>query len=284
MTKIHSERKREKFRDKVAKLTEVLKSSPLFLIGLVAIFLIAGILIAVSKRFLSPSQQVVVHPFEVSSDLAKDLMISGTTVSDIVSDDANKIAIEGGQFSGLVPGSSSNHFGAIPKTVHIPVKTSIPLTTKGISLDDAIQIYDWLRYDQVIISGDIYAADKTHAYVRMRVEGNRIEDSWVTPFDPSLPLEDTLKAESIRAMVRINPDLVGRMYLKNHDLPNALKTFAGWTRIEPLNPLPITPCLHLRRRHGTRGRFRCSPGGCDSSKSSDQPGCSRRRGRKSREG
>jgi tetratricopeptide (TPR) repeat protein len=233
-----SKRRREKFKERVARLTEALKSSPLFLIGLVAVFLIVGILIAVSKRFLSPSQQVVVHPFEVSSDLAKDLKISGNAMSDIVSDDANEIVIEGGQFSGVSAGSSSSHFGAIPKTVHIPVKTSIPLTIKGISLDDAIQIYDWLRYKQVIISGDVYATDSTHAFVRMRVEGSEDDGSWSTPFNPSAPLEDTLKAESIRAMIRINPELVGRMYLKNHDLPNALATFAGWASTKPLNPLP----------------------------------------------
>ncbi len=239
ITKIRSsKRRREKLKERLATLTEALKSSPLFLIGLVAVFLIVGILIAVSKRFLSPSQQVVVHPFEMSSDLAKDLKTSGNAISDIVSDDANEIVIEGGQFAGVSAGSSSNHFGIIPQTVHIPVKTSIPLTIKGISLDDAIQIYDWLRYKQVIISGDIYATDSTHAFVRMRVEGSENDGSWVTPFNPSIPLEDTLKTASIRAMVRINPDLVGRMYLKNHDLPNALTTFAGWAHTNPLNPLP----------------------------------------------
>jgi tetratricopeptide (TPR) repeat protein len=239
ISKIRSgESTREKFADKVTKLTEILKSSPLFLIGLVAVFLIAGILIAVSKRFLSPSQQVVVHPFELSSELAKQLLTSGNTISDIISDDANQIAIDGGQFSGLSAGSTSSHFGAIPRTVHIPVKTSIPITIKGISLDDAIQIYDWMRYNQVVISGDVYATDKAHAFIRMRVEGNGIDGSWVTPFDPSAPLEDTLKIESERAMTRINPDLVGRMYLKNHDMSGALRTFASWARTEPLNPTP----------------------------------------------
>ena len=236
--KMRTKRTQESFKDKVARWTELLKSSPLFLLGLVAVFLIFGIVLAVARRFFSPSQQVVVHQFEISPELAKALMISGNAVSDIVSDDANRIAIEGGTFSGLTPGSSSSHFGSIPKTVHIPVKTSVPLSIKGISLDDAIQIYDWLRYDQVFLSGDIYATDKTHAYIRMRVEGSGIEGSWVTPFDPSLPLEDTLRAESIRAMIRINPDLVGRMYLNDHDMPNALRTFAGWARVEPLNPLP----------------------------------------------
>jgi hypothetical protein len=235
---MRSKRTQDKFKDEIAKWTEVLKSSPLFLIGLVAVSLIAGILIAVSARVLSPQQQVVVHPFEISADLAKNLMTSGNAVSDIVSDDANSIAIEGGLFSGMTPGSSSNHFGAIPDTVHIPVKTSLPLTIKGISLDDAIQIYDWLRYKQVIISGDIYATDKTHAYVRMRIEGNGIESSWVTSFDPSLPLDHTLRAESIRAMAQINPELTGRMYLQHHELPDALRTFTGWARVEPLNPLP----------------------------------------------
>ena len=215
-------------------LADIVKFAPLLLFGLIAIGLIGLALAAVVQRVVAPTAQVIVSPFQVSADLAKQLTITGDAISEMVSDDATTITVEGAQFHGLNPGSSGKHFGRLPLSVEIPVKTSIPFAIKGISVDDLVQVYDRLRYDQITVSGDLYS-DRGAVQLRMRAEGGKLDGvPIVTTVDPTQPVTDALKLATIRLMTRVNPALVGRMYLFEHDTPEAVTVFREWGELRSL--------------------------------------------------
>jgi len=172
----------------------------------------------------------------------------GKEVSDFLAADLNDIIQQG---SGLA-GSSyhagrsrtdqldswvSQPFDGIPR---IPVSKSYGIEIQGISVDQIINTWNSLRFDQHVISGDLVPAPGARYVLQVSLRSDRGFGHWASDaFLPSEPeLSVAIQALAERLVIDNNPEIAGRFYLANHQYSRAVPVFLRWLTWDPGAPEP----------------------------------------------
>jgi tetratricopeptide (TPR) repeat protein len=202
--------------------------------------LAVGCITATVLRMFSPEFMVTVQQFEISPEVANRLSLSGKSASDIVMDTLNNAATHAAQFHGAEYYAYDGHGTqpvALHQTIRIPVQTSYGIELKGISLDSLIQIYDKIRYQQWIISGDILSSPNG-LIARVRLNQDGVANSWETrPSAHASPSELVRNATNMMLTDEC-PELLGRAYLQQSQYTEAAEVFRQWAIHAPHNSEP----------------------------------------------
>jgi hypothetical protein len=101
-------------------------------LALTATIVVAGIWLFVSFMvgIFWPRPMVVVQPFEISEEVAKEVHVSGKNAANIFVDRVNTLANEGSMFRGNAY-SNSRHIGQVREMVKIPIESSFDFTIGG---------------------------------------------------------------------------------------------------------------------------------------------------------
>lgn len=202
----------------------------------VAVALLTGVLL---RRF-DYKQQIIVNDFLISApagaQLSGDL---GKEVSDLFANDLNDIIQEGSSYSGSTYSSSGRSkiappFDGVPK---VPVSKSYGIQIEGISIDQILSLWNSIRYDQQIISGDILpTSGKAGEYVlQISLRTDRAAYHWTSGRFSSSQGELTAMVRKVAEtyIKDTNPEIAGCYFIANRDYPDAAETFAEWLSREP---------------------------------------------------
>jgi len=222
------------------------KIGKLFSKPIAAISVLAGIGIGVAiavagiLRVVDPVPLMVVGPFEMpeSKDSAA---FTGKTLSNLLVDDLQDIIQDGNHFQGLKDTSSRKQYGKLPNTPEIPIQTSFGLEIKGISLDQMQSLWNYLRYHQQLIGGDLVITKNGGAEVVLRLTSKGMARHWETPVSPPLDyskVRDAVAYLAAELMSDMNPEITGRYFLGQHQYENAQEVLRQWVQREPVRPEP----------------------------------------------
>jgi hypothetical protein len=219
------------------------RSSVIFL----ALCMIFGLLGAVT-RVVSPEYIVTVQQFEISPAVSSTLSITGKGASDLVIDFLNRTGTDGSSFEGSDYYLYDRHGTqpvALKGTIRIPVENSYGIEVNGISLDNLRKLYDRIRYQQWIISGDIVSSpDGVIAKIRLDRDGSA--KSWQTDPVPHPIASKLVENATALMLAEENPELLGRAYLKQRQYTekqrqytNAAQVFQQWALRSPRDWKPF---------------------------------------------
>ncbi len=219
--------------------------------------LVAGLLL---RRFDS-KQQLIVNDFlvtapggaTVSGDLGKE-------VADLFANDLNDIIQGGSSYSGIGYSTSGKYrqtppFDGVPR---VPVSKSYGLQIEGVSVDEILKIWNDVRYDQQVISGDILPTkSKTPEYV-LQISLRTDEAGYHWTSQPFAASHDEMASEVRRvaeAFVKdTNPEIAGCYFLSltPPDYADAVETFTEWLKREPQR---AEPNLYLAKTFIQQGNY-----------------------------
>lgn len=191
-----------------------------------------------------PEPRVTVQQFEISSELANRVSVSGQTASDIVVDILNESAKNAADFQGTDYYDYSFHTSqplALRTTLTVPLQASYGIVINGISLDSLVQLYDRQRYQQWTIGGDIISSPKG-LIGRIRLNRGAAANSWETPLSTVATPADLVREATYKMLTSVDPEILGRSYLQQHMFPEAEEVFRQW---EAANPLDWEPTYYL---------------------------------------
>jgi Tfp pilus assembly protein PilF len=195
----------------------------------------------------APKQQIIVSNFLVSAPPGTGLSADfGKEVSDLFTSDLNDIFQQGSAYAGSsyiasATGSSklAQPFDTVP---NIPVDKSYGIEIEGVSIDQILKIWKDIRYDQQLISGDIFpAGNNTGQYIlQISLRSDEAAYHWSSlPFSASqseMPSTVLRLAETF--VEDINPEIAGRFFIANKNYPDALRVFTEWLKRQPGRPEP----------------------------------------------
>jgi tetratricopeptide (TPR) repeat protein len=209
-------------------------------LALIATVVVVGLWLFVSFMLgiFSPRPMVVVQPFEISEEVAKQLHLSGKNAADIFVDRLNSLANDGRAFRGNVY-SSGKHFGRVSEMIKIPVESSFGIEFKGVPVDAVVALFNRVRYQQVPVRGDVTL---TASGVAIRVRWSYQGDAeWLSSAAPlSGDLETSIDSLAEQFLEHLNPELAGRAYLQESQPSNrTIGSFAQWAMNEPGSPEPF---------------------------------------------
>jgi Flp pilus assembly protein TadD len=215
-------------------------------LGILLSLLVLGIWLAfgsiLGKMF--PERTVTVQQFEISSELANRVSVSGKTASDIVVDILNDSAKRASAFHGTDYYSyalDASQPLALRETITVPLQASYGIVINGISLDSLIQLYDRQRYQQWTIGGDVISFPKG-LIGRIRLNQGAAANSWETAPSTVATPADLVREATYMMLTSVDPELLGRSYLQQGMFPEAEKVFRQW---EEANPLDWKPTYYL---------------------------------------
>jgi tetratricopeptide (TPR) repeat protein len=218
------------FRKAFGKFVELLALGLLFLV----IGVVAWLVIFLFGK-LRPARMVTVRQFEISSDIANRMSVSGKTASDIVVDTLNDTASNARAYHGTDYydwGSTGSQPLALQQSITIPLQASYQIEISGISLDSLMRLYDSARYDQWTIGGDIISSPKG-LVGRVRLNRGDQAQSWETPPSASATPAELIREATYMMLASVSPDLLGQSYLQQNNLDAAAKVFRQWAKTEP---------------------------------------------------
>jgi tetratricopeptide (TPR) repeat protein len=183
-----------------------------------AFLLVVALLIcatsAVSLRMFSPRTLITVGAFDIQDKQAKALGSNGKNLANMLVDDLQAAIQEADSFVGN-EFSSRRQYSAIPNAPHIPVQTDFRgAGIKGISIDQVIAIWDYLRYDHYVVSGDLKGLGADGVELTVRYVGEQRSDS----FDADVPesklslVKSGLANLAPQVLGGINPEMGARYY------------------------------------------------------------------------
>jgi tetratricopeptide (TPR) repeat protein len=181
----------------------------------------------------------------------------GKQAFDTLSNEINEIIQTGSSFIGNQNASSKSQgtqpFDPIPQ---IPISRSYGIEIKGVSVDQLMNIWNNIRYNQETVSGDIFpvkdSADQVAVYMSWSSSGETYH--WTSPgFAPTdSALELSLWNTAEHFIKETNPEIAGRYYLSKQDYRDAITAFKEWMILEPFRPEPY---LYLAKTFDLIGDF-----------------------------
>jgi tetratricopeptide (TPR) repeat protein len=244
-----------RIRDKLKSFFTFLTTDPVFktlaLVSLLIFAVIGSVIFAVILRFASPGKLINVSAFQLLGPDKEMSSTSGKAVADLLVDDLHNILEQADQFSGNAF-SSKMSYKPLPDLPRIPVNTSYGIEIKGISLDQMIATWDRLRYQEYIVSGDLYLNPDGTSVVTIRYETSGAAKSFKKPLTKVTPesIQDAISDLSLQLVGDINPEakaryLIGISIACNTDSEcdnawsEAVKFCSNWVTIDPQNYLPL---------------------------------------------
>jgi hypothetical protein len=224
----------------LSKLLEIIPLGIFLLLLVLVICLAFGFVLG--KMF--PERTVTVEQFEISSELANRVSVSGKTASDIVVDILNDTAKRASDFQGTDYYDYNSYASqplALRQTITVPLQASYGIVINGISLDSLIQLYDRQRYQQWTIGGDIISSP-TGLIGRIRLNQGDAATSWETAPSTTATPADLVREATYMMLTSVDPELLGRSYLQRNKFAEAEKVLRLW---EEANPLDWKPAYYL---------------------------------------
>jgi tetratricopeptide (TPR) repeat protein len=199
---------------------------------------------ALIMRVSDPTPLMIVEPFEVpperpGADHKPGLIFSGRTVANLLVDDLHNIIRTASGFQGLEL-SSRKQFGKLPEAPTIPIETSFGLQFHGISVDQLVSVWHYLRYDEEFVSGDVINDGEGTITLEMRLISSDSAHSWsvTSVMTDASDLRSAIFEVARRCVSDMNPEIMGRYYLGLEEYSGAEDLFRTWLHREPDRPEP----------------------------------------------
>ncbi|WP_353065997.1 hypothetical protein RBB77_07100 [Tunturibacter psychrotolerans] len=168
--------------------------------------------VAYWEKQRDPRPMIVVQPFEEASDIAKKCGMTGKNAEDIFVDQLNDLVTAAAHFHGNV-NTNQNALGLLAQRPRIPVETAYGITVHGISVDDVLKLYDRVRYEQWIITGDVLGENDV-CDVRVRLTTATSSSGWNIPVPKGKSLSETIQVATFKLITSADPELAGRALLQ----------------------------------------------------------------------
>jgi tetratricopeptide (TPR) repeat protein len=201
---------------------------------------VGATLIAIVLRTINPVPLMIVGPFEIPQP-KEPVTFTGKTLSNMLVDSLQDIIQNGNHFRGLKSISSSKQYSAVPDCPEIPIQTSFGLEIKGISVDQLRNAWNYLRYHQQLVGGDLVRTPDGGAIIIVRLTSTGAARHWETKVPPPLDystLHNAMAYLASELLSDMNPEITGRYFLGQHQFESAQKVILRWAQEQPTRPEP----------------------------------------------
>src|SRR5664280_378855 len=223
-------------------------STTVLIASLLIIALISTWITALILHRFDYKRQIIINDFLTPGDESPSDSKSGTSgnfgkeAADLFAADLNDILQQGSYGSGWVRSGKlriAQPFEGIPQ---IPVSKSYGIEIQGISVDQLIQAWNALRYDQQFVSGDLIATPGSPArhVLQISLRSDHSAQRWTS--QPFLASQQELFA-AIQKLAEefvedTNPEIAGRYYMATDQSSKAIEVFTAWRQNQPDLPEP----------------------------------------------
>lgn len=215
----------------------IYKPHPIAALLLIVIFILP---VAVVLREFSPHRHFVVAPFEVPSPTSGHIAVTGRTVANLLADELRIILDK----SAGPTSADRLQAEAVPDTL------SVGLEVGGLSLETFLALWDRIRHQHVVITGDvIFSPGRFTLQARMLHRG-----TWEAGVQQTT--EEALKAAcrqlALNLLHDVEPEVMGRFYQSSGKLDQAIEAYNKALELNPQEPDTLN---NLGNTLASQGKF-----------------------------
>ncbi len=199
-------------------------------------FVVVTVAIALLLGVWDQKTIIVITPFGMPVEEHRTIPYSGESLANLMADEFQSMIRTSDDFTGTTDYSSSKQYNPLPETPKIPVQTSFELLVHGVSVDEILKIWRYLRYNQENISGEVVRSGPGKVRLRARLNASSRAMYWEIPGeidDNAIP--SYLNDLAAHVFADLHPATLGRYYLANRRYQKATGVFVAWVRREPEN-------------------------------------------------